>query len=52
MDTEVNPSKEDYLLNFDYLHEVGTISDEQYESIDKFEAEMHRINTELIPIDS
>jgi hypothetical protein len=23
-----NPSKEDYLLNFDYLHEVHTITDD------------------------
>ncbi len=52
MDTEVNPSKEDYLLNFDYLYEIGTISNEQYELIKKFEAEMHEINNQLIPIDS
>jgi len=28
IDTEANNSGEDYLLNFEYLHEIGTISEE------------------------
>jgi len=28
MDCNANKTREDYLLNFDYLHDIGTISDE------------------------
>jgi len=28
MDVDANKSKEDYLLNFDYLHEIQAITDE------------------------
>jgi len=28
MDNPINPTKEDYLLNFDYLYAINTISDE------------------------
>lgn len=51
LDAAANPSGEDYILNFNYLHDVGTISDEQYEEVDNFEAMMHEINEAIIPID-
>jgi len=28
MDSEANKTKEDYVMNFDYLHDIGTISEE------------------------
>jgi len=28
MDSDANKSKEDYVMNFDYLHDIGTISNE------------------------
>jgi len=28
MESSANPTGEDYIMNFDYLHEIGTISDE------------------------
>lgn len=51
LDADANPSGEDYILNFDYLHDVNTINDEQYEEVKKFEATIHDINAEIIPID-
>ena len=33
LDVEDNPTGEDYLLNFDYLHGIGTVSDEQYDYV-------------------
>ena len=50
MDVEANKTKEDYLLNFDYLHEVQGITDEQYEAIQDFEASIHKINNNLISV--
>lgn len=51
LDAATNPSGEDYILNFNYLHDIETISNEQYEEVDSFEATMHEINEALIPID-
>lgn len=51
MDVDANKSREDYILNFDYLHEIGTISDGQYEIIAPYEAEMRRINDKLSVIE-
>lgn len=50
MDVDANKSKEDYLLNFDYVHAVGAIDDEAYNYIKTYEKEMHRINSEIIPL--
>ena len=47
MSVDANKSREDYILNFDYLHDIGTISDEQYKAIDTYETKMHNINLEL-----
>lgn len=50
MDCEANKSMEDYLLNFDYLHEIGTINDEQYEAIAQYEKDMRTLNKQIIPL--
>lgn len=50
MDVEANKSKEDYLLNFDYVHAVGAIDDEAYNYIETYEKEMHRLNNVIIPL--
>jgi len=36
LDTAANKSGEDYLLNFDYMHTVGSITDEQYNGVFEF----------------
>lgn len=41
---EANKMKEDYLLNFDYLYNIGTISQEQYDGIKEFEVEIRKLN--------
>lgn len=46
-DAAANKSQEDYLLNFDYLYSIGTISQEQYDAVEPYEIEMHRLNEEL-----
>ena len=50
LDTDANPSGEDYILNFDYLHDVNTINEEQYNQVKIFEATMHALNNQIIPI--
>ncbi len=47
MTTEANKSREDYILNFDYLHDIGAISEEQYAAIEPYEAKMFVVNTRL-----
>lgn len=49
-DAEANKSLEDYILNFDYLYEIGTITQQQYDEIEKYEAKMRYYNTTLIPM--
>ena len=51
MDVEANKSREDYILNFDYLHKFNIISDEQYEAIATYEAELYEVNNKLINIE-
>ena len=50
LDTDANPSGEDYILNFDYLHDVNTINEEQYNQVKIFEATMHALNNQIVPI--
>lgn len=50
MDVGANKSKEDYLLNFDYLYKIGTITEEQYEAIEPYENALHKLNNELYVI--
>ena len=44
MSVDANKSREDYILNFDYLHKFNIISDEQYDAIAKYEEAMHDKN--------
>ena len=46
-DCLANKTKEDYLLNFDYLYTIGAITREQYEEIPKFEVKVRNLNIEL-----
>ena len=50
IDVGANKSQEDYILNFDYLHKIGGITDEQYASVDDYILQMHNINTAIEPL--
>ena len=52
MNTEANKMQEDYLFNFDYLHEddVATITDDQYNAIGEYEVKIRALNEEIIPL--
>lgn len=52
IDVDANRSREDYLLDFDYLYKIGTISEEQYKEISIYEAKLHNINLKLASIES
>lgn len=43
-DVEANKSREDYILNFDYLHKFNIITDEQYAAIAEYEQALHEKN--------
>ena len=47
MTVDANKSREDYILNFDYLHKFNIISNEQYEAIEEYEALLHNKNMQL-----
>ena len=47
MSADANKSREDYILNFDYLHKFDIITDEQYDAIAEYETTMHDINIKL-----
>ena len=51
MDSELNDTKEDYVLNFDYLYECGAISDQQYAAIDTYKKAIRAINDEIMPLE-
>lgn len=51
IDTAANKSGEDYLLNFSYLHNIGTISEEQFAEIEPYEVKMRKFNDLMIPIE-
>ena len=50
MNTTANRSGEDYILNFDYMHNIGTIDDDQYAEVPIFETKMRQYNNILIQI--
>lgn len=50
MNTEANKMCTDYLLNFDYLHEVATITEEQYAAVKQYENDMRALQLALIPL--
>ena len=47
MDVPANKSREDYILNFDYLKSIDAITDEQQGYLDTFDEEMFRYNSIL-----
>ena len=49
-DVAANKMREDYILNFDYLYSIGTITQEQYDAIADYERSIYLINNELEPI--
>ena len=51
MNVEANRSREDYLLNFDYLHDMKTITDEQYAEVKKYEDVMRMYNNQLLKLE-
>lgn len=46
-DTEVNPLLDDFILNFDYLYNKGSITDYQYNYLNTYRVELHRLNNKL-----
>ena len=50
MDSEANKTMEDYILNFDYLYDIGTITKDQYIEIKKFEKQIRSLNKQIIPL--
>lgn len=48
MDNPVNPTGEDYLLNFDYLYSIGTITNDQYDYIKEFSKKIKQLNNNII----
>ena len=46
-DSPANNTKEDYLLNFDYMYKCGAITQEQYDEVKEYEKFMYTQNTAL-----
>ena len=49
LDVGANKSKEDYILNFDYLYQSGGITKEQYEAVDTYITNIREINEQIAP---
>jgi hypothetical protein len=47
-DTALNPTLDDFILNFDYLYQTKAISQYQLNFVKTYEVEIHKINQELI----
>ena len=45
-----NPTMDEFILNFEYLHDVESITDYQYSQIEPYKANIRRINQELIDL--
>ena len=50
MNAPANGSREDYILNFDYMYKIGAIDKDQYDAIKPYEVQMRRYNDELIDV--
>lgn len=51
-DTPSNPLLDDFILNFDYLYKIGSITTDQYEWIEKYyKVELHTINQALVQLE-
>lgn len=46
-DSEANKTLENYLMNFDYLYNIGTITQEQYDEISLYNTEIRKLNNEI-----
>lgn len=46
-DVEANKTKEDYLMNFDYLYKVGGLNETQYAAIKEFEVQVRELNEQI-----
>ena len=46
-DTSINPILDDFILNFDYLYNTGSISDYQRNFIKTYEVALYKINSQL-----
>ena len=51
MNVEANRSREDYLLNFDYMYETNTINKEQYDEVITYENRMRVYNNKLMALE-
>ena len=49
-DVAANKMREDYILNFDYLYSIGTITEEQYNYIADYERSIYLANLSLEPL--
>ena len=49
---DANKSKEDYILNFDYLRKINSITEDQYDAIKEFEFKIARINDRITHLDT
>ena len=47
-DTALNPTLDEFILNFDYLYQTKAISQYQLNFVKTYEVEIHKINQELI----
>ena len=52
IDVKENITKENYILNFEYLHDIGTITEEQYQAVKTYQDAMRYYNEKLIPLES
>lgn len=50
IDVGANKSQEDYLLNFDYLYQIGGITQQQYQQVDKYLIKMRELNDDIAPL--
>ena len=49
-DSEANMMMEDYILNFDYLYEVGAITEEQHDAVATYQEKIRAINQRILPL--
>ena len=50
MNSSANKTREDYILNFDYLNTIGAITSQQYTEVKKFETAVYNLNMQIAPL--
>lgn len=50
-DTTLNPLLDDFILNFDFLYQNGSINDLQKKEIENYEIQLHKLNSQFIEIE-